>query len=139
MRSPLFRLLLVATTVAALAVAFDARARAVLLDRPAADEWTVAQARAAGPAPLWIDARSPAEFAAGHVPGALSLHEDDWDTLVVPVLLAWEPGRPVLVYCSSRSCDASRQVAARLRRDYQLTNVYVLRGGWDAWSAQALR
>jgi rhodanese-related sulfurtransferase len=132
---PLLRLFLIATAIAAVAIAIDGRARAVLLNAPADDEWAVAQARAAGSAVLWIDARPAAEYDAGHVPGALLLNEDTWDDRIEPVLLAWTPGQTVLVYCSSHGCDASRQVAARLRRDYELPEVYVLRGGWEAWNA----
>jgi hypothetical protein len=38
-----------------------------------------------------------------------------------------------VVYCSSLSCNASREVARRLRREAQLPDVFVLEGGWEAW------
>jgi len=39
----------------------------------------------------------------------------------------------VVVYCNSQRCDASREVAVRLRHELQIDNVFVLQGGWNAW------
>jgi len=38
-----------------------------------------------------------------------------------------------VVYCSSLNCNASREVARRLRDEAQLKNVFVLEGGWEEW------
>jgi rhodanese-related sulfurtransferase len=81
---------------------------------------------------LWVDARPEAEFAKGHVPGALRLTEEEWDDLVPAVLQAWPTGREAVVYCNARQCDNSTAVAARLRA-YGLAPVHVLKGGWEAW------
>ncbi len=53
--------------------------------------------------------------------------------LVPAVLDRWEPDGKVVVYCSSLSCQASHEVARRLREKMNLPNVYVLQGGWEAW------
>jgi rhodanese-related sulfurtransferase len=84
---------------------------------------------------LWVDARSRADFERGHVPGAVLLNEGEWEQLIDPFLDAWRRGVNVVVYCSSRNCDASAEVARRLRDDAQIENVYVLKGGWEAWQA----
>ncbi len=81
---------------------------------------------------LWIDARPAAAFAAGHQNGALRLTEAEWEPLLPLVLDAWQPGRPIIVYCDSRSCAASSGVAARLRSDLGTEAVFVLRDGWLA-------
>ena len=39
----------------------------------------------------------------------------------------------IIVYCSSLSWNASREVAHRLRKEAQLSDVFVLEGGWEAW------
>jgi rhodanese-related sulfurtransferase len=96
-------------------------------------ELTLAAARGLGERALWIDARPQADFDAAHVPGALPLNEDAWDTLLPAVLDAWESGRPVVVYCSSGGCHTSREVARRLRDEVRLPDVFVLQGGWEAW------
>ena len=48
-------------------------------------------------------------------------------------LAAWSPEKKVVVYCGSEGCNASREVARRLRKEAQLPNVFVLEGGWDEW------
>ncbi len=94
---------------------------------------TVDQARTWGGNVIWVDARPDEEFASDHVPGALSLNEDQWNELLPQFLAVWSPGKKVVVYCSSLSCNASREVARRLRREAQLPDVFVLEGGWEAW------
>ena len=94
---------------------------------------TVDQARAWGGHVIWVDARPDEEFARDHVPGAISLNEDRWNDLLSEFLVVWSPGKKVVVYCSSLSCNTSREVARRLRREAQLPDVFVLEGGWEAW------
>ena len=94
---------------------------------------TVDQTRAWGGNVIWVDARPDDEFASDHVPGAISLNEDRWNELLPEFLAAWSPGKKIVVYCSSLSCNASREVARRLRKEAQLPDVFVLEGGWEAW------
>jgi rhodanese-related sulfurtransferase len=100
---------------------------------PVSETVTVAQARAWGHNAIWVDARPDEEFARDHVPGALSLNEDRWNELLPQFLAAWSPEKKIVVYCSSQSCNASREVARRLRAEAQLKNVFVLEGGWEEW------
>jgi len=100
---------------------------------PASEMITVTQARAWGGNAIWVDARPDEEFARDHVPGALSLNEDRWNELLPQVLAAWSPEKKIVIYCSSQSCNASREVAHRLRNEAQLPNVFVLKGGWEEW------
>ncbi|HEX4083353.1 MAG TPA: rhodanese-like domain-containing protein [Chthoniobacteraceae bacterium] len=100
------------------------------------DEVTLAAATAWGRNVLWIDARPNQEFQRGHIPGALPLNEDRWDDLLPAVLDQWDTTRKIVVYCSSLSCQTSHDVARRLREEAQISNVYVLQGGWEAWAAQ---
>jgi rhodanese-related sulfurtransferase len=82
---------------------------------------------------LWIDARPAANYAEAHVPGAVNLTPDAWDVQIEAVVVAWSPERRIVVYCDGRSCQASHEVATRLRHELGLANVYVLTGGWQAW------
>jgi rhodanese-related sulfurtransferase len=102
---------------------------------PASEMATVDQARAWGETAIWVDARPDEEFARDHVPGAVSLNEDRWNELIGPFLATWTPDKKVVVYCSSQSCNASREVARRLRNQTQppIQDVFVLEGGWEAW------
>jgi rhodanese-related sulfurtransferase len=97
---------------------------------------SLAQAKRWGNTVLWVDARPDDQFARGHVPGAVQLNEDHWNELLRGMLTAWSPERKVVVYCSRQTCDASHEVAERLRKEAGLTNVYVLSGGWEEWEAQ---
>ncbi len=81
---------------------------------------------------LWVDARAESEFAKGHAPGARRLTEEEWDDLLPAVLQAWPTGKPAVVYCSARQCQNSTAVAARLR-EFNVGQVHVLKGGWEAW------
>jgi rhodanese-related sulfurtransferase len=100
---------------------------------PASEMVDVDQARACGNEALWVDARPDEEFARDHVPGAVSLNEDHWNELLHGFFEVWSPDKKVIVYCSSQSCNASREVARRLRDEAQMKNVFVLEGGWEAW------
>jgi len=100
---------------------------------PASESVTVAQARAWGENAIWIDARPDAEFERDHVPGAILLNEDRWNELLPQFLQNWSPEKRIVVYCSSQSCNASREVAKQLRDQAQLKNVFVLQGGWEEW------
>jgi len=100
---------------------------------PPSELVTVDQARTWGGNVIWVDARPDEEFARDHVPGALSLNEDRWNELLPQFLAAWSPSKKVVVYCSSLNCNASREVARRLRDEAQLKNVFVLEGGWEEW------
>ncbi len=84
----------------------------------------------------WVDARARDKFDAGHIEGALLLNEDEWSKLVPAFLDAWDPDRPVVVYCDGGSCEASHAVARRLREELKIGDVHVLKGGLTAWPAK---
>jgi len=85
----------------------------------------------------WIDARSKAAYEAGHIPAALLLNEDSWEQLLPDLIASYAPDMTLVVYCDSNQCDASKQVARRLREEIGLHNVFTLEGGWQAWKAHA--
>lgn len=84
----------------------------------------------------WVDARPRDKFEAGHIEGAMLLNEDEWNALVAKFLNDWDPDRPVVVYCDGGSCEASHGVARRLRDEYHIGDVHVLKGGLTAWRAK---
>lgn len=83
---------------------------------------------------LWIDARPEDEFASGHLPGAINMELAGLDSGLGDLLQVWQPGTPIVVYCSSTSCDASREMARRLSES-GFEGVHYLHGGWEAWIA----
>ena len=82
---------------------------------------------------IWVDARSRARFDAGHIAGAVLLNEDEWEKLVARFLDEWDPEKAIVVYCDGGGCESSTAVAARLRTELKLDNVWVLKGGWPTW------
>ena len=79
-------------------------------------------------AAIVIDVRTPEEFAAGHLPGAINMPVDSFDPAAVPM----EEGRETVLYCRSGARSAR---AADLLADYTGGTVRHLEGGITAWTA----
>ncbi len=76
-----------------------------------------------------IDARDQAQFAGGHIPGAVNL---EWRR----VLAEREQiprDRPVVIYCNTGSLSAQAGFALRVA-GYE--NVLILQGGFEEWKAK---
>jgi rhodanese-related sulfurtransferase len=84
---------------------------------------------------LWVDARSKAKFESRHIPGALLLNQAEWESLASDFYDQWQPGRQVVVYGEVDS-DNGQEVASRLRDESAIENVWVLKGGYEAWRAR---
>lgn len=88
----------------------------------------------------FVDARAPAEFVAGRIPGAVRMSPEDFASGQVPEAVvsgALSREGNVVVYCGGGACDASKLVARRLTElGYQ--NVAVFLGGWGEWSSAQL-
>jgi len=80
---------------------------------------------------VWVDARSQEEFDKGHIPAAVRLSDEQWDTLVGDLFAVWQPESTLVVYCSA-GCPSSEKIASRLR-EMGLEPTYFLRGGYPAW------
>ncbi len=88
------------------------------------------EARAA----LFLDARDPAEYEKGHIPGAIRLtnpeaQNDPERMKALPV-----EGRPTIVYCEGGSCEASLELA-RFLIESGFKKVLVYMGGYPEWEA----
>lgn len=80
-----------------------------------------------------VDARTPEAYAAAHMPGAVNVYAGRFATQVGDLLDVWSPDVKVVVYCDSRRCGASEALAERLRAEFGMGDVYVLKGGWESW------
>ena len=83
----------------------------------------------------WIilDARDAREYAAGHVPGAISLPWNEFDRMYLRVEpLLDNPSQAVLVYCAHAQCDDGLMLAKELRRR-GAQKVSLMQGGFEAW------
>jgi rhodanese-related sulfurtransferase len=81
---------------------------------------------------LFLDARPAAFFEMSHIPGALSLPEDDFDAAFARLEARLRRTYDIVVYCAGFGCEASHIVARKLRdRD---VHAAVLEDGWPAWT-----
>ena len=126
-------LLLVAVVPALYAATFHPREPAWSKDRILAPEVTWGTVQEWQRLVLLIDTRSAADFARGHIPGALSLSEGQWERQLPALINAWQPGARMVVYCANPNCGTSQSVARRLRSELGIKSVFVLKGGWGAW------
>lgn len=76
-----------------------------------------------------IDARDPAQFAKGHIPGAVNM---DWRQ-VLAKRNSIPKNRPVLIYCNTGSLSAQAGFALRVAG---WDNVRILQGGMQEWKAK---
>ncbi len=87
------------------------------------------------PRVVFVDTRSPAEFAAGHVPGAEAISYTDLDRQLTSARLArLRSADAVVVYGASEETDIEQLLAQELRRR-GVALPYVLAGGFPAWAA----
>jgi rhodanese-related sulfurtransferase len=128
-------ILLAALVPASLTAAFHPRRPPWSEETLAPGEEMLSTVLAWGEDVVWVDARPAEDYGVEHVPGAILLNLEGWDQLFPEFLDRWAPGKRVVVYCSAATCELSREVAERLRKN-GIPSVYVLKGGWEAWKTQ---
>lgn len=116
---------LVAGAIAIAAVAALAMPASAVMKDVGNDEF--AQLQSAGA--LVVDVRTPNEFEAGHIPGAVNAPVDQ----VRDVASSWSKDQPVIVYCATgaRSANAAAYLAAQGFR-----KVYNLETGIATWTGE---
>ncbi len=125
----------------ALGLAFNALSpRGVAITRPlalseldarylTADE---ARARFGAGQTIFLDVRRARLFAAGHVAGALNLPAEEF-TKRFPEFAPMLPRETgIVIYCDSKRCELSRQVADRLGQ-LGYRSVKIFYHGWEEW------
>ena len=86
---------------------------------------------------LFVDARTPEEFAMEHVPGAVNIPAEALLTgldAAVSAVPGLEKNRPLAVYCSDLVCPKSKEVAEGLK-DMGFTALAVMPEGLEGWKA----
>jgi rhodanese-related sulfurtransferase len=82
---------------------------------------------------LVLDARALQEYDQGHIPGAFSLPHADFEVAMQNLAGMLGPADPLIVYCSSATCDDALLVAKRLR-EAGFAEVSLFLAGWEGWS-----
>jgi rhodanese-related sulfurtransferase len=84
-------------------------------------------------AAFFLDARAPADYAAGHIALARSLPVEQFDQYFPKVATVLSPDSEIVVCCDGDQCDLSHQLMTLLRERGGYTNVRVLVNGWTLW------
>ena len=73
-------------------------------------------------------------FGKAHIPGAININEQEFESqLIDNIVVLQDNRRPVVIYCDSSACQASRKIRAYLAPRLPSEEFYVLRNGWSAW------
>lgn len=91
----------------------------------------------AASAALVIDAREAADYADGHISGALSLPYNDAMAEPERVKKIDPAGRPIVIYCSGGDCELSMDLA-KLLVEAGKRRVLVYEGGFPEWQGASL-
>ena len=83
---------------------------------------------------ILVDARSGAEYEAGHITGAVNIPYDELLDNYERLKTAIPADAVVVCYCEGPTCDQSENLAKELTF-MGYTNVLVYKGGWQEWEA----
>jgi len=81
---------------------------------------------------LFLDARPVDFWKMSHIPGSVSLPEDDFDSTFAALEPRLRGTFNIVVYCSGYGCEASHVVARKLRD--KGVHAAILNEGWPAWT-----
>lgn len=86
-------------------------------------------------AALIVDAREPAEYAQGHIPGAINVPADEAISDPDKLEAVDSGGRPIICYCGGGSCEVSIHLAEALVYQVGKKRVLVFMGGFPDWES----
>jgi rhodanese-related sulfurtransferase len=78
---------------------------------------------------IFLDAREPIDYTAGHIGNALNLPALAFERHFSEIAPMLTPESPVVVYCDGKECELSHRLADSLRQ-VGYTNVHMLYNGW---------
>jgi len=81
---------------------------------------------------VFLDARSSEDYALGHIAGAVSFPDRQFDDRIGPFLENTPPEVKLITYCEGERCALSKSLAEKLSlAGYE--KVYLLVDGWGQW------
>jgi rhodanese-related sulfurtransferase len=90
-----------------------------------------------GGSAFFLDARSPADYAAGHIAGAVSLPVEEFEDHFAQVSTMFTTDATIVAYCDGMECDLSHRLMDKLR-GLGYHNVRLLVNGWTTWHTAGL-
>jgi rhodanese-related sulfurtransferase len=86
---------------------------------------------------LLLDARSPEQYTAGHLQGALNLPWDAFEATFPQVMAGVPHDTTIVTYCDGETCGLSKDLALALLQEGYFS-VRVLVNGWTLWQQNNL-
>jgi rhodanese-related sulfurtransferase len=86
---------------------------------------------------LFLDAREPDDYAAGHIGNALNLPAQSFERHFGEIAPRLAFDLPMVLYCDGKECGLSHRLQASLRQA-GYTNTQLLFNGWTAWRQAGL-
>ena len=81
---------------------------------------------------VFLDARTPDLYEAGHIQGAFNLPLAEFDRMTERVLTELPEETLIVTYCDGEDCTLSAELALKLK-EIGYENVRLLHNGWSAW------
>jgi len=81
---------------------------------------------------LFLDAREPDDFIAGHIANALNLPAQSFAQHFGAIAPMLTPASELVLYCDGLECELSHRLRDSLR-SLGYTNTHLLLNGWSAW------
>jgi rhodanese-related sulfurtransferase len=106
-------------------------------DDPPAVSLDYAQMKFQSQRVIFLDARLPADYKAGHIKGATNLPYEEFEQNAPKVLLKLKTDEEIITYCDGGECESSLLLSRELR-DLGYKNVKVFFGGWAEWQQAGL-
>ena len=86
---------------------------------------------------ILIDAREPAFYEDGHIPGAISWPFNEFMEYLEKYKDRLSDDKPLVVYCEGGNCDQSNSLAEDLKvTGYR--EIYIYQGGFSEWQAMGM-
>ncbi len=87
---------------------------------------------------LVLDARLELFHRLGHIPGAISLPREDFETVYPLVEKQLREAAAIVIYCSGSTCEDAELVKKALAA-VGVGNLSIFTGGWAEWTTRGLR
>lgn len=81
---------------------------------------------------LIIDARSPEDFAKGHIGEAINIFPHEDQSTYLDKIFKLNRDKTFIVYCTGGTCDLSHELAKDML-NFGHQRVFIYTGGWDEW------